>query len=119
MTGFNIDNERPDIALAYDKAQSQSRENASFGKFDAARDEAIYQSQQYATSTQSATPITQIIRKMIQDNNARSLWFKNQIFWDVEDIFDAVIDVCISLGIDEEQFTPEINDRGEQVEIYI
>lgn len=119
MTGFNIDNERPDIALAYDKQQSQLRENASFGKFDSARDEAIYQSRQYANSAESGTPITQIIRGMIQNNSTRSLYFKHQIFWDVEDIFDAVIDVCISLGIDEEQFTPEIHDKGEQIEIHI
>lgn len=111
MSGFQWDNERSDIQLAHDKAVQQARENQ-------VRDQ--MQSMdlplpQYGGS--DATPITQIVRDMIQNNQMRSLWFKQQVAWDVETLSDAVDEACISLGLSSEDYAPFANVSFDQIEI--
>ena len=110
MIGFQWDNERSDIQLARDKAESQARENRLKGQ---ARSMdlpiAVY-------GGSDAMHITEIVKKMIEENSMRSLWHKQQVFWDVEDIHDAVDDACVYLAIDND-FCPGISDKGDEIEI--
>ena len=111
---FNWENEREDIQLAHEQNVSQARENQykdQMRSFDVSFPE--YGEQE------TSMAISLIVEHMIKTNSARALFFKDQIHWDVEDIHEAVEACCIKEGLSTEVFSPYINDKGEQVEIYL
>lgn len=68
---------------------------------------------------ENGTPISKIVLSMIEKNSMRSLWYKHQVYWDVEDVHEATTDACIQLGLSSEEFSPYIIDKGDQIEILL
>jgi hypothetical protein len=106
--------DRPDILLAQDRSLGQIRDNqerdrlAAMDRLDAAR--------KWGTSA-NAKPITQIIRGMIQRECWSKLVLKQHVIWDVESISEAVTEACIILGLGDEEFSPDYQDQGSEIQI--
>lgn len=105
---------RDDIALARDKAQGQIVENQANEK--AATHEALINSLEYSTSA-DAENISQIVKKMIENEIGSKLVCKSHIIWDVDSIHEAVTEACIHLGLGDDEFSPWVSDQGYEIEI--
>lgn len=115
--------DRDDMALARDRDQGRILENQTLERLKSIPEA------EYAESVYQGLPITQIVREMAQANQHRRLYYKHQIFWDVESIHDAVEQISLEaitpdgedepVAADLDWFTPHLNDKGHEVEIYI
>lgn len=83
--------DRDDIVLAKDRQQSQLRENVyrdqmkSFGIPD----------QPYAESAEQGIPISEIVKRLVEQGGGCSLYYNHQIFWDIK-LHEAREYACIS-----------------------
>lgn len=115
--------DRDDIALAKDRDQEQIRKNKS--------DEwhTDIPSSEYASSAEEGTPITEIVRRMTLKNRRRALLWKSSVFWDVETLYDACLEISLEaitpegedlpVAADIEWFEPSVHECGWQIEICI
>ena len=78
----------------------------------------------YAESLQTGTHIEEIVKRMIELDNMISCYEKNAIYFpsvndygDDYTIHDAVTNVCIDLGLDDEEFAPYLRIDGNIVNI--
>lgn len=106
--------DRDDIALARSVAEGTILENQA--KDRAKISQAVDAAREYGTSSQ-AENISEIVCKMIERECWSKLVLKSQIIWDVETISEAITEACIVLGLGDEDFSPWVNDCGDQIEI--
>ena len=119
MTNFRVASidgfgDRDDIALARDKNQGQILENQANER--AATHEALINSLEYGTSS-DAENISQIVKKMIENDIRSKLINKSHIIWDVDSISEAVTEACISLALGDDEYNPWVNDQDYEIEI--
>ena len=107
--------DRDDIALARDKGWNSRKAPANW------RDIVDYN---WAESLQTGTHIEEIVKRMIELDNMISCYEKNAIYFpsvndygDDYTIHDAVTNVCIDLGLDDEEFAPYLRIDGNIVNI--
>lgn len=119
MTNFRVASvdgfgDRDDIALARDKNQGEILENQANER--AAIHERLLDAGEYATSN-DAENISEIVRKMIENEIGSKLVYKYQVIWDVDSIHEAVTEACIRLGLGDDEYSPWTNDTGFEIEI--
>lgn len=59
-----------------------------------------------------AVPLTHIIADMLVKECYEKLILKSQVFWDVESVNEALIEACIVLGLDSEEYCASWTNNG-------
>ena len=109
---FLWDNERPEFQLEHDRSLETIKENQNNDRLDRANIPTMEWGDKNI-----ATPISQIVENMIIKDSLEALYYVNQIYWDKEDIYEALFDVCSQLGLDSEDYPPSIDIDGFEVKI--
>ena len=108
---YSWDNESVEQQLARDKQFEQIKENQYL---DLARSFNLpiseYGEEGYGT------PLSEILRNMINKKIMEALYYNHQLYWDTEDFYETINDICCQLGI-ENDYNPNIESDGHQVRI--
>jgi hypothetical protein len=105
--------ERKDMALANDKQQEVIRANYA-AQLDSS-DKCI-ESEAWGTRDSKASLLSAIVANMIHEGKSHGLFHKSEIHPDM-DIHQATEEACILYGLATEDFCPELEVCGFEVEI--
>lgn len=111
VDGFGISDDK---ALEMDKFQEQIRENQANEKFE--HYQKLTEADEYGDGDK-AENISEIVKKMIEQERYSKLTCKSHVIWDVDSIHEAVTEACIRLGLGSEEFAPWTIDKGFEIEI--
>jgi hypothetical protein len=121
---FNIDNERPDMQLAHDRAVGTIRDNDRYKVID----QRIAAENSHRWGSKDTSPLSAIIGKLVGDGGGRYLDAKSSIHYDHE-INEIVDDIALDARLipdgwdepitEQEQIEVILQDKGDQVEIMV
>jgi hypothetical protein len=102
--------DRSDIALEKDRSEGTKIDNYYAG---------MSRPLPEPTISENAYPITEIVKRLIQEGKNEINLQLQTVEWDVETIHEAVLEACIYLGLAEEDFNPYARFHQGEIKIIL